>query len=348
MKNLDRSALLFEMLIGTDMKFVNDKIERIRFSNEYTRLYRAAPMLSKTQSLSDVAYRFNNVDLYGVMSLAKALEIEREIKDLDKRLKRFPSINPYLTDGKEKDYNIKTLGDIGVEINAQGMPLDEFMTYKGVLTANRKKILKMKAFTWYKEAKVALLEMVENSKLMLRKIRHGRINYISLALQHYLSFVTLAALIVYVGFAPLSFNYRSDSSIIFDLLTLVAMLGFSVVTVIYTYYRHFPFRIAGSVRKQVNRQEDLSRKLDEVSEKFERRLLDKAGNSEKLDMLLKKMAIIGNSRQFNPIDLLDYAYSEKEYFYTRHKVLLLISNIAFIISFALSAILMILRVLNFV
>lgn len=348
MKNLDRTALLFEMLIGTDMIFVNDKIERIRFSNEYTRLYRAAPMLSKTQSLSDVAIRFNNIDLYGVMSLAKALEIEREIKDLDKRLKRFPSINPYLSDGKEKEYNVKTLGDIGVEINAQGMPLDEFMTYKGVLTSNRKKILKMKAFTWYKEAKVALLEMVENSKLMLRKIRHGRINYISLALQHYVAFLSIVSLIVYVGFAPSSFDYRSSSNIIFDLFMLLSMLAFGVVTVIYTYYRYYPFRVAGSVRRQINRQEDLSRKLDEVSEKFERRLLDKASNSEKLDVLLKKMAIIGNSRQFNPIDLLDYAYSEKEFFYARNKVLLLVSNIAFIVSFSISTILLFLRVLNII
>jgi hypothetical protein len=348
MKNLDKSALLFEMLIGTDMVFVNDKIERIRFSNEYTRLYRAAPMLSKTQSLSDVAYRFNNIDLYGVMSLAKALEIEREIKELDNRLKRFPSINPYLTDGKEKDYNVKTLGDIGVEINAQGMPLDEFMTYKGVLTSNRKKILKIKAFTWYKEAKVALLEMVENSKLMLRKIRNGRINYISLALQHYVSLISLVALIVFVGFSPASLSYRLASLIVYDLLILVAMIGFGVVTLIYTYYRHFPFRVASSVRKQVNQQENLSRKLDEVSEKFERRLLDKAGSSEKLDVLLKKMAIIGNSRQFNPIDLLDYAYSEKEFFYTRHKKLLLVSNIAFIVSFSLSSILLFISLLNLI
>ena len=348
MKNLDKVALLFEMMIGSDMVFVNDKVERIRFSPEYTRLYRAAPMLSKTQSLSDVASRFNNIDLYGIMSIQKALEIEREIKELDKRLKRFPSFNPYLSDGKEKDYNIKTLGDIGVEINAQGMPLDEFMTYKGVLTANRKKILKMKAFTWYKEAKVALLEMVENSKLMLRKIRHGRINYISLLIQFYVATITTLGLIFYLGFTPASLGYRENSNLVFNIFVILALLAFGVVSVIHTFYRYFPFRVASTVRKQINRQEELSKKLDDVSEKFERRLLDKAANAEKLDVLLKKMAIIGNSRSYNPIDLLDYAYSEKEFFYNRYKVLLMIYNVAFIISFSLSTILLFLRVLNLV
>lgn len=348
MKNLDKVALLFEMMIGSDMVFVNDKVERIRFSPEYTRLYRAAPMLSKTQSLSDVASRFNNIDLYGIMSLSKALEIEREIKELDKRLKRFPSINPYLSDGQEKDYNVRTLGDIGVEINAQGMPLDEFMTYKGVLTANRKKILKMKAFTWYKEAKVALLEMVENSKLMLRKIRNGRINYISLMLQFYVSLASTVGLVFYLGFTPANLNYRLNSNLIYDLFIILALIGFGVVSVIHTFYRFYPFRVASNVRKQINRQEELSKKLDDVSEKFERRLLDKAANAEKLDVLLKKMAIIGNSRNYNPIDLLDYAYSEKEFFYNRYKWMLITYNVAFVISFAISTILLFLSVLNLV
>lgn len=348
MKNLDKVALLFEKIIGTDMIFVNDKVERIRFSPEYTRLYRAAPMLSKTQSLTDVAQRFNAIDLYGIMSLNKALEIEREIKELDKRLKRFPSINPYLSDGKEKEYNVRTLGDIGVEINAQGMPLDEFMTYKGVLTANRKKILKMKAFSWYKEAKVALLEMVENSKLMLRKIRHGQINYVSLLIQFYLSLISVVALIFYVGFTPTSLAYRTNSNLIFDILMFLTFISFAIVSVIRSFYRFYPFRVASAVRKQINRQEELSKKLDDVSEKFERRLLDKASNAEKLDVLLKKMAIIGNSRQFNPIDLLDYAYSEKEYFYNRYKILLMIYNIAFVFTFTISTILLFLRVLNLI
>jgi hypothetical protein len=348
MKNVDKVALLFEMLIGTDMVFVNDKVERIKFSPEYSRLYRAAPMLSKTQSLNDVAIRFNNVDLYGIMSLQKALEIEREIKELDKRLKRFPSINPYLSDGKEKDYNIRTLGDIGVEINAQGMPLDEFMTYKGVLTANRKKILKMKAFTWYKEAKVALLEMVDNSKLMLRKIRHGRINYFSLLIQFYLSLAATLGLIFYLGFIPANISYRTNSNLIFDILVIFSLFTFGVVSIIHTFYRYYPFRVASDVRKQISKQEELSKKLDDVSEKFERRLLDKAANAEKLDVLLKKMAIIGNSRQYNPIDLLDYAYSEKEFFYNRFRVVLIVYNVAFVISFSLSTILLFIKVLNLI
>lgn len=334
MRSIDKTALLFELLLGTDMFLVNQKIEKIRYSPEYMRLYRASPMLSKTQSLTDVAQRFAKIDLYGILSLKRALEVEQEIYELDRRLKKFPSINPYLSDGNEKDYNVKTLGNIGVEINAQGMSLNDFVTYKGVLSNNRKKILKLKAFNWYKEAKVALMEMVDNSNLMLRKIRNGKVFYFSLGIEFYLSLITTSVLLIYILFCPEMASYRTNpNNFMYNLLLIINLVSNGVVMCLHKIYVSFPFRIASAVRRQVITQERLSQKLDQVSSKFERQLINKAKAPQKMDILLKKIAIVGENRHYSPIDLLDYAYCEKEYYYCHHRALLFIYNIFFVISF---------------
>ena len=275
MKQFDKTALLFEMLLGTDMQNVNRKIEAIRVSPEYVRVANFIPSASSTQSLADVRERFDAIDIYGILSVNKALVIEQEIKELDRRLSAFPSLNPYLADGSEKKYKLRRVGQIAVEINSEGMIVDDFVTNKGVTTSNRRKVIKSKLFNWYKEAKKGFLDHIENSKLMLSKIRNSKIGFGSINFQYYLLALSTIVFLGCLLFLPSLSSYRdgtmdSNLAVLHTLAFYVCLICAAVSAVIKAAYKTYPFRMASKMRKQVVKQRKLVDELASKSYYFEK------------------------------------------------------------------------------
>ena len=176
MKDFDKAALLFELLLGSDMRMVNRKIDEVSVSPDYRRVSGVMTSFYSTQLLEDVKKRFHQIDLYGVLSFNRALEVAKEVRDLDQRIAQLTTVNPYLSAGEgARKYKVRTVGQVGVEISTRGMQLNEFVTHQGVLRAHRTKQVKIKLFAWYKDAKASIIDMVETSKMFISKIRKSKV-----------------------------------------------------------------------------------------------------------------------------------------------------------------------------
>ncbi len=337
-KKFDRTALLFEMLLGTDMYVVNRKIDEIRLSPEFVRVSNYMPEASGTQLMFDVRTRFNALDVYGILSMQRALEVEQEIIELDRRIKNFPSLNPYLSNGAEGRYKVKTVGDIAVEISAQGMLLNDFTTHEGVEATNRRKVLKGKVFAWYKEAKKGFMEMIDNSKLMLSRVRLSKIKFGSICFQHVFIALAAVAMIACLFFSPTFAKYLDGSlgqyekwgiTIAFYLTFLCLMLS----TIVVVHYRSYPFRTASRLRKQITKQRRLVSALNNRSYDFEKSIINSSKTPRKVNTLIKRISVLGDYQKMTAGQIFDYVYCEKEYYYEHHKGGLRFHNIVYAIGF---------------
>lgn len=334
MKALDKTVLLFELLLGTDMARVNEKIDQIHFSDFYGRVVRVVPTLARTQLLADVVERYHHIDLYGILSIQRALEVEQELVELDRRIRLLPTINPYLADGGERPYEVKTVGQVGVEISAQGMRFDDFVSHQGVLARHRNKVVKLKAFAWYKEAKRGLTEMIDDSKLMLQKIRKAKLTFKSLGFQYVFTSILVVGVVVFLLFFPQSEAYRLGTlswlpRTIYTGIVYGIAVCYGFLSIAHHHYKTYPFRMASSLRRNVAKQQKLSDTLDEISETFERQLVQATKMPRKITTSIHKVAVIGEQRRHNTSELIDYVYSEKEFYFERHRAFLVLHNIAF-------------------
>lgn len=341
MKKFDKSALLFEMLLTPDMVNVNKKIDEIRASEEYHRVSIFLPTASSPQILRDVKARFNEIDLTAITSMKQALEVEQEIIDLDRRLGKFPSINPYLANGDQKFYKIRTIGEIPVEVNAEGTVIDSVTAHPGLTVASRKKIVKGKVFNWYKEAKHCFEDSIDNSKIMVSKAKHSKIRFKSIGFQHFLLALAAIAFIGFALFSPTHANYRAgklDTPIQFAHTAgiYVVLLCTLISDIIRTCYRTYPFRFTSKLRNKVIKQTALVNKLDKKSYYFENKIINNKKPSASIKTLVKKVSVMAHNSQANGGEVFEYVYSEKEYFYRHHKGALVLHCIVFALGFVVA------------
>jgi len=354
MKSSDRSILLFETLIGvSDSTLVNYKINEIQASPEYKRLSTWIASASKTQLLEDVISRFNAINIYAITSYEEALKIEQELKDLDRRVTSFTGINPYLTNGSEKDYKVKTVGDVGVEINARGIQLDEFASNKNVSRINRRKVIIMKAFGWYREAKAVIKSLQEDVKSLVARVRGSKLNYTSLNLEHgftNLMFVLVTALFFF-GTNEAFVNWRSGalddlySIILFGLFTLLG-LATVIINIIHTKCKNYSFHLSSTLRKQLNDHDAMLNELEDKSIKLEKELAKITTKPKKIKISLNNVSVMKKFSRLSTPDILDYIYSESDHFYQNNRGSLIFMHIAFVLSLicvaAISALLILL------
>ena len=338
MRKIDKATLLFEYLLGPDMTSVNRKIEEIKMSKEYVRVANFIPSASSTQILADVKERFNAIDIYAILSLEKALHIEKEIKELDRRLSSFPSINPYLA-SFTNDYHVKRVGQVAIEINSEGMALNDLTNNGGLTAANRKKVLKTKVFNWYKEAKKGLADMADNSKMMLSKIRNSTIRFTSINLQHYVLIV--AAVICLFAYYLLP-NYKTVS---LDLYPVISTIGLYVLlicvvlsSILKVIYKTYPYRMASKLSQQVKHQDHLIDELASKSYRFEKSLISSAKVTGDVKMMISKISILNNKETISNSELFEYVYSEKEYYIAHYRWQLIAHCVIFAIGFMVAAI----------
>ena len=338
MKKLDKTILLFETLLGvSDPTLVNHKINEISAMPEYKRLGAWISTTSKTQILEDVVARFKAINIYAITTYDEALTVQQEIIDLDRRVTDFTGVNPYLSNGSEKNYKVKALGDIGVEINARGIHLDEFTTYKGVSRINRRKVVIMKAFTWYREAKIVLKDIQDELKSLIARIRVSKLKFSSLNFEHFFTnFLFVGALIGFL-FIPNFEDWRNGAvSPLFDtvLLGLFGVLGLStlIVNLIYTKYKTYPFHLGSTVRRQIVGQRVMINDLERNSVKLEQLLAKKTKKARKLRIPLDNVSIIRKYSRKTNAELLDYVYAENDYFYQRNRRLLGFMHFAFVVA----------------
>lgn len=333
MKKLDKTILLFETLLNiSDPTLVNHKINDIQSMSQYKRLNAWISTAAKTQILEDVVNRYHAVNIYGITSYEEALSTEQEILDLDRRVTDFTGINPYLSNGSEKGYKVKALGDVGVEINARGIHLDEFAANKNVSRINRRKVIIMKAFGWYREAKIVLKNIQDELKSIISRIRVSKVKFTSLNLEYLFTNLLFIGTIGVFFFFPGSiihtfYEWRSgakDPLIDTILFGLLCGLGLATVIVnsIYTKYKTYPFHLASSVRKQVLGQRVMIDDLEKTSIKLEKELAKKVKKPRKLRIPLENISIIRKYSRKSNTELLDYVYSENDYFYQKHRRLL--------------------------
>lgn len=338
MKKLDKTILLFETLLGvSDPTLVNHKINEISAMPEYKRLCAWISTSSKTQILEDVVARFKAINVYGISTYDEGLRIQQEIIDLDRRVTDFTGINPYLANGSEKNYKVKALGDIGVEINARGIHLDEFTTYKGVSRINRRKVIIMKAFSWYREAKIVLKDIQDELKALIARIRVSKLKFSSLNFEHFFTNLLFVASVGCFLFVPQLDAWRNGAvSPLFDtiLLGLAGVLGLStlIVNLIYTKYKTYPFHLGSTVRRQIVGQRVMIDDLEKKSVKLEKTLAKKVKKPRKLRIPLDNVSIIRKYSRKTNAELLDYVYAENDYFYQHHRRLLGFMHFVFVVA----------------
>ncbi|MDY4788418.1 MAG: hypothetical protein SO253_03775 [Bacilli bacterium] len=337
MREYDKVALLFEMLIDTDLASVNRKITEIKMSKEYNRLSEAIVALSTTESMKDVVRRYNKLDIEGILTFERALEVEKEIKELDKRIGFLGNFNPYLVnEDNARQYGIKTVGDVSVEVSANNMKVNDFTTKEGVTTNHRRKIMKIKAFNWYKEAKKAVYLIIENTKLYLTRIRKSKVRFKSLGLEFIILSLLLCASLGLTFFSKNMEAFRlgalNNSMMILGLVSLYTLLiSFMFVSIIRVHYRYYGFRMASKMRKNLKYQQQVIRELDECSIKFERDLISQVRKPRKVKTSLVSTGILNEKNNLSFNEVFEYMYSEKEYYYSKHKTVLVLSNIFFMI-----------------
>lgn len=353
MRALDKTALLFEMLLGSDMTNVNRKIDEIRFSDEYVRVSNFMPETSNTQIGQDIKQRFNSLDIFGVLSMQRILEVEQEIKELDRRISNFTTVNPYLANGVENKYKVSKVGDISVEISTEGMKLNEFTTYEGVKASNRKKVLKHKLFNWYIEAKKGIADSIDNSKLMLSRVRRSKIKLRSIQFQHALILIFTIIFAGLVCFMPsiampsgnafdVFVKYRAGTCSTIQQIVITAGLTLSFALTLISKLcciaiRTYPFHVASKLRKQITHQKNLVARLDDVSYDFEKEVINKSKKPFKVKRAINSLSILNSTSSINSQELFDYVYSEKEYYIEHRKHALSFHNVIFAIAIIIAA-----------
>lgn len=339
MKLVDKTILLFETLFNvSDMKYVNHKIHEIQFSQEYIRLSNWAPTAARTQLMSDVIDRFEKLEIFALTTYSDALEVEQEVKDLDRRVSEFNGINPYLSYQSSKTYNVKKVGNVGVEINAQGMKLNEFTTNKLVTKQNRRKVVSMKAFAWYRQAKQAFRNMIEESKSILHRVRECVLKFSSLDFEYGFAFLQVIAMVgmLFLVQHPIIENYKAGQmEQVWD-ITITALFALFVVNFILlaagrAYYKYFAFRLASKLRKQILRQDKSIEDLEYLSVKFEKDLAKVVRKPRKVKISLENVSIMQRYGVMPHAEILDFIYCEKDFFHDKHRGVLRMMNVAFTI-----------------
>ncbi|MBQ9730706.1 MAG: hypothetical protein IJV94_01110 [Bacilli bacterium] len=339
MKNIDKTILLFETLLDvSDPTLVNHKINDIQASPEYKKLGAWISTAAKTQILEDVVKRYHAINIYGITAYDEALTTEQELIDLDRRVTDFTGINPYLANGSEKDYKVKALGDIGVEINARGIHLNEFTTNKNVSRINRRKVIIMKAFGWYREAKIVLKDIQDELKALITRVRSSKVKFNSLNFEHFFANLLFAGSILVFFFGPLNsfVKWREDgydpliNTILFG-LTCGLGLATILVNIIHARYKTYAFHLASGVRRQIIGQRVMIDDLEKSSVKLEKELAKKVKKPRKLRIPLENVSIIRKYSRKTNAEILDYVYSENDYFYQKNRGLLNFMHVMFFI-----------------
>ena len=340
MKKVDKTILLFESLLGvSDPTLVNHKINSINASPEYKKLTAWISTASKAQLLEDVVQRYNAINIFAITAYDEALSTEQELLDLDRRVTEFTGINPYLSNGSERDYKVKSLGDVGVEINARGIHLNEFTSNKTVSRINRRKVVIMKAFNWYREAKLMLQNIKEELKSLITRVRSSKLKFKSLNFEHFFANLLFVGTIAAFYFAPFGtfVEWRTNAKsplIQMVLLGLVGVVGLStvIVNMIYTKYKTYPFHLASLMRKQVVGQKVMINDLEKTSVKLEKELAKKVKKPRKIRIPLDNISVIRRYSRKTNTEILDYIYSENDYFYRKNRCLLNFMHFVFVVA----------------
>lgn len=342
MKDFDKAALLFELLLGSDMRMVNRKIDEVSVSPDYRRVSGVMTSFYSTQLLEDVKKRFHQIDLYGVLSFNRALEVAKEVRDLDQRIAQLTTVNPYLSAGEgARKYKVRTVGQVGVEISTRGMQLNEFVTHQGVLRAHRTKQVKIKLFAWYKDAKASIIDMVETSKMFISKIRKSKVVFKSLNLESALLWLFSLGAIGYLVICPQMVGFR-DGSLPATQATLLTYALYGVVAMlviasgIRAHYKYYGFRFASALKGQATRQENLMTKLDKVSNEFEKYVIQRAKQPAKFSKLIDSFSVIQEKQTTNISNVVDYYHCEKEYYFSRYAWLVAIHHVIFALGIIIS------------
>ena len=351
MRENDKVALLFEMMCDTDLAIVNRKITEIKMSKEYNRVSEAIVALADSASMKEIVDRYNKLDVDAIVTFERALEVEKEIRRLDEKISIVKNFNPYLSlEENVKEYGVKTVGDINVEISSVNQPVDNFTSKQGVTVNHRRKVMAIKAFTWYKEAKKSIYMMIENSKMFLSRIRSSKVKYGSLSLEFFIAVVFALVTGGVVLFNPCFQSFREgtlNAGLMFmgTFSVYLLLISVIVVTVIKVHYSNYGYRQASKLSKQIAKKNRIVDRLDEASIKFERELMSQISKPHKVSTLVSSVAVLNDDANFSFNEVFEYMYNEKEYYYAKHKVLLTISNIFFALTVIASGLLFALAVL---
>ena len=340
MKKIDKTILLFESLLGvSDPTLVNHKINDLSASPEYKKLAAWISTAAKTQLLEDVVERYNAINIFAITAYDEALSTEQELLDLDRRVTEFTGINPYLANGSERDYKVKSLGDIGVEINARGIHLNEFTANKTVSRINRRKVVIMKAFGWYREAKIVLSNIREELKALITRVRSSKLKFSSLNFEHFFTNLLFVGTFAAFLFGPFGtfVEWRTntkDPVIQIVLLGLVGLLGLAtvIVNMIYTKYKTYPFHLSSTMRRQIVGQKVMIADLEKSSIRLEKELAKKVKKPRKIRIPLDNVSIIRKYSRKTNAEILDYIYSENDYFYRKNRCLLNFMHFVFVVA----------------
>ena len=335
MKELDKVSLLFEMLFETELSSVNRKIYEIKVSKEYNRLSEAVVALSDTEPMKEIIKRYNKLDIEGILTFDRALQVQKEIKELDQKVNFIKNFNPYLSNADNvTDYGVKTVGDINVEISAKNQKVNDFTTKKGVTAPHRRKVMAIKAFSWYKEAKKQIYMLIENSKIFLSRIRYSKVRFNSLGFQFILMLLFSLAAILGICFNPEMAAFRAGTlptlyQAIGTISTYVMIGCVAIYMIIRAHYYHYGYRVASKMREHVEKQEHIVNQLDETSIKFERDLMKRIKRPRKVKTSIASVGVLCDENNFSFNEVFDYMYNEKEYYFAKFKYVLVIANILF-------------------
>ena len=335
MNKFDKAALLFETISGPDMNLVRHKIDQVRMSPEYDRLAQLTPTISVTQTQNEIINSFEKLDIYNVKTYKDALAVEIEIKRLDASLKSLPSFNPFFGDAPTEAYKVKKLGEIGVEINGQVVKLEDFTSDKEILSAARKKELKLKIIKWYGEAKQTLAGLLDNYRRLFHNIRTIRFKYASLDIEYWVMLVACVIFVVDLLVSDFQWYRLNPNNGFYNIGFLLIVLITSFMGCFHSFYRTFPARLLSQVKQQLSRDEELLADLDKLCDSVNAKVADKAQTPNDLGLVIKDMAMFKQHRYLNTREIRDYAYNPKEYFYRRYRNWLLAYNICFLVGFVL-------------
>lgn len=340
MNKLDKTVLLFETLLNvSDPNHVDRKINQIQVSDEYIRLNSWVPTAAKTQMLEDVVKRFNSIQIFAIQSFEEGLRIEQEIKDLDRRVNDFTGVNPYLANSSSKQYKVKTLGEVDVEINARGVQLNDFSTNKLVNKNNRRKVLIMKAFAWYREAKRAFVEIQDVATSLISRLRATKLSFKSLSFESVVAFLEVVALVGMFLFFPgadtVIGRWRSGAlekwDVVMTGLTAVALMCYVVIMSCKTFYKTIAFRLSSNLKKRLNNQGKLMSELEENSVKLERDLAGRSRKARKINISLDSVSILRRYTKNTNEQILEYVYCEADYVKDHYPKTLKLMNFCFVV-----------------
>lgn len=335
MNKLERTILLFETLLNNpDPRFVDKKISEIQVSDEYVRLSSWIPTAAKTQMLEDVVERFNSIQIFAIQSYAEGLKLEAEIRDLDRRVDEFTGVNPYLANRSSREYKVTTIGDVNVEVNARGITIDDFALNKNTSRNNRRKVLMMKAFAWYREAKQTYVEIQEVAKSLIARLRASKLRFNSLNLEVFLSTCTVIGLVGFFFFLPGTVEAWRNESIgkwgyVLSGLTALVVACYCVIILCKTYYKTIAYRLQSNVKKRINNTGRLMNSLENISVKLERELAKRSKKARRIQVGIGEVSIMSRYTKNSNERILEYVYCEADYVKEHHPKTLKLMNICF-------------------